>query len=571
MVSLKDRLTEILINNKLLTQEQLESALSVQKEKGGKLSDIIVSLKFVKESELITTLSQGLGLPLIDLKRFKIDYEIVKIIPINIARHYQIIPISKMGDTITLAMADPLNIFAIDHVQALTGYKINPIISSSQDIIQTIDLSYPDTAKGIIEDLVKEMSASSIELIREEKEILPSDQELSRISYEAPVIQITNMMLEDGVKKKASDILIEPFSKKLRIRFRVDGVLQEEKSPPKSMHASIVSRLKVMSDLNIAEHRLPQDGRFKVKLSGREVDFRVSILPSSFGEKVAVRILDKSQATLDLEKLGFSKEMVEKVQRVAKLPHGMMLVCGPTGSGKSTTLYSILKYVDSPDKNLVTVEDPVEYQLEGVNQVTARPEIGLTFASALRSILRQDPNVIMIGEIRDFETVDIAIKSALTGHLVLSTLHTTTAAGAIVRLVNMGVEPYLINSSLVCVVSQRLVRKICPYCKEEYIVKKEIVSNLKLNLNFETNPKFFRGKGCTRCFNMGYSGRTGIAEVLLLTPSIRELILARAQEHVIKVQSRKEGMRTLREDGLAQVLKGITTLEEVLRVTAPDE
>jgi len=571
MVSLKDRLREILINNKLITQGQLDKALEIQKEKGGRLSDIIVDLKFIKEDELISTISAGLGLPLIDLKRFKIDYEIVKIIPINIARHYQIIPVSKMGDTVTLAMADPLNIFAIDHVKALTGFKINPIISSSQDILQAIELSYPDTDKSVIENIVKEMAASSIELIREEKEALPSDKELDRISRQAPVIKITDMTIEDAVEKKASDILIEPFDKKLRVRYRIDGILQEEKAPPKSMYLSIVSRVKIMSDLNIAEHRLPQDGRFKIKLSGKEIDFRISILPSSLGEKVAIRILDKSQATLDIEKLGFSEDNISKLKKVSLLPHGMMLVCGPTGSGKTTTLYSILKFVDSPEKNIVTVEDPVEYQLEGINQVNARPEIGLTFASALRSILRQDPNVIMIGEIRDYETVDIAIKSALTGHLVLSTLHTTTAGGAIVRLINMGVEPYLINSSLACVVSQRLVRKICSYCKESYTIKKEIIDSLKLDPERIKKAEFFRGKGCSHCFNMGYSGRTGIAEVLVLTTRLRELILRREQEHVIKQQARLEGMKTLREDGLEAALKGLTSLEEVLRVTAPDE
>lgn len=571
MASLKERLTEILINNKLISQEQLKKALEAQKEKGGRLSDIIVDLKFIKESELISILSEGLGLPLIDLKRFKIDYEITKIIPVTIARHYQIIPVSKMGDTITLAMADPLNIFAIDHVESLTGYKINPIIAASKDISQTIELSYPDVTPGAIDDLISEMAVTSIELIKEEKEALPSDQELSRISREAPVIQVTNMMLEEGVKKKASDILIEPFDKKLRVRFRVDGVLYEEKAPPKKMHPPIVSRIKVMSDLNIAEHRLPQDGRFKVRLGGGEVDFRVSVLPSSFGEKVALRILDKSQAMLNIEKLGFSADIVLKQEKVAKLPHGMILVCGPTGSGKTTTLYSILKFVDNPEKNIVTVEDPVEYQLEGINQVTVRPEIGLTFAGALRSILRQDPNVIMIGEIRDYETVDIAIKSALTGHLVLSTLHTTTAPGAIARLVNMGVEPYLINSSLVCVVAQRLVRKICTYCKEGYIVKKEIIESLKLEVDKTKRLEFFRGKGCPHCFNTGYSGRTGIAEVLLLTQKIRELILGREQEHIVKTEAIKEGMMTLRQDGITAVLKGLTTIEEVLRVTVPDE
>jgi type IV pilus assembly protein PilB len=571
MVSLKERLTDILINNKLITAEQLQKALEVQKEKGGRLSNVLVDLKFVKENELISTLSAGLGLPLIDLKRFKIDYEIVKIIPINIARHYQIIPVSKMGDSITLAMADPLNIFAIDHVAALTGFKINPIISSSHDILEAIELSYPDTDKSVIDNIVKEMSVSSIELIREDREALPSGEELDRISREAPVIKVMDMIIEDAVDKKSSDILIEPFDKKLRLRYRIDGILQEQKSPPKGMYLSIVSRVKVMSDLNIAEHRLPQDGRFKIKIAGKEVDFRISILPSSFGEKVAIRILDKSQATLDIEKLGFSQDTVSKLKKVSRLPHGMMLVCGPTGSGKTTTLYSVLKFVDSPEKNLVTVEDPVEYQLEGINQVNARPEIGLTFASALRSILRQDPNIIMIGEIRDYETVDIAIKSALTGHLVLSTLHTTTASGVIVRLVNMGVEPYLINSSLICVVAQRLIRKVCAYCKEDYAIKPEIAESLKLDLGKIKKPEFARGKGCSRCFNTGYSGRTGIAEVLLLSVQIRELILKKEQEQMIKQQARKEGMRTLREDGLGAALNGLTSLEEVLRVTAPDE
>lgn len=568
MISLKERLTELLINNKIITQEQLNEALQVQAQKGGRLSDIIVDLKFIKENELTLALSQGLGFPLIDLKRLKIDLDIVKIIPPDIAHHYQIIPISKMGDTITLAMADPLNIFAIDHVKTLTGYKINPIISSPQDISAAIELSYPDAVTTVIEGLVKEISAAPIELISEEKEILPSDEELSRISREAPVIKITDMVIEEAVKQKASDILVEPLSKKLRIRFRIDGVLYEQQAPPKNMHPSIVSRVKIMSDLDIAEHRLPQDGRFKAKVSEREVDFRVSILPSSFGEKVAIRILDKSQATLDIDKLGFSEEDVLKLKKTSKIPHGMILVCGPTGSGKTTTLYSILKFVDTPEKNLVTVEDPVEYQLEGINQVTVRPDIGLTFASALRSILRQDPNVIMVGEIRDYETVDIAIKSALTGHLVLTTVHTNTAGGAITRLINMGVDPYLINASLICVAAQRLVRRICPFCKEEYTLKKDIVDTLKLNID---KFQFFRGKGCPRCFNMGYSGRVGIAEVLLLTAKIRELVLSRAQEYAIKQEAQREGMKTLREDGLKAALKGVTTLEEVLRVTAPDE
>jgi type IV pilus assembly protein PilB len=337
------------------------------------------------------------------------------------------------------------------------------------------------------------------------------------------------------------------------------------------MHPAIISRLKVMSDLDISEHRLPQDGRFKYAFGGKEADFRLSILPSSMGEKAAIRILDKSQAPLDIDKLGFNEDAVAKLKKVSSLPHGMLLVCGPTGSGKTTTLYSLLKFVDSPAKNMVTVEDPVEYQLEGVNQVTARPDIGLSFAAALRSILRQDPNVIMIGEIRDYETVDVAIKSALTGHLVISTLHTTTAAGAVARLINMGVEPYMINAAIICVVSQRLVRRVCPFCAEKYEVNPEILASLKIEAEKTKDAQFVRGKGCSRCFNMGYLGRTGIAEVLLISPAIRELILSRAQEHVIKHQACKEGMRTLREDGLLSVRRGLTTLEEVIRVTVPDE
>jgi type II secretory ATPase GspE/PulE/Tfp pilus assembly ATPase PilB-like protein len=383
------------------------------------------------------------------------------------------------------------------------------------------------------------------------------------------------MIVEEAVRKKASDILIEPQEHALRLRLRIDGILKEEPAPPKNMHPSIVSRVKVMSNLNISEHRLPQDGRFKLKISGREIDFRVSILPSSFGEKVAIRVLDKFQAMLDIEKLGFGEAVISTLKKVSLMPHGMVLVCGPTGSGKTTTLYSILKFVDSAEKNIVTVEDPVEYQLEGINQVTVRTEIGLTFGSALRSILRQDPNVIMIGEIRDYETVDIAIKSSLTGHLVLSTLHTTTAAGAIVRLINMGVEPYLITSSLACVVAQRLLRRICSHCREEYTLSpqaaRSLASQAEKQPALSGDKKFFRGKGCPNCLNSGYSGRIVIAEVLLLGQKVRELILARAQEHIIKREARQEGMRTLRENGMELVYQGTTTVEEVLRVTAPDE
>jgi len=535
-----------------------------------RLSEILVSAGFVQETALMSAVSSGIGLPVIDLKRLKVNKEVIGLIPKEVGKHYLILPLSKIGDTLTLAMANPLDVLAIEHVESLTGYKINPVISSSRDILQALELN-PEAGSedGEMDKLVQEISSGPLEFVNEEKEISLSEQELSLISKQAPVIRVTDAILMEAVRQRASDVLVEPFDKKLRVRLRVDGILQEISAPPSGMHASIISRLKVMSELNIAEHRLPQDGRFSRKIEGREVDFRISVIPTSFGEKAALRVLDTSQATLDIDKLGFSEYCVCLLKKAASVPHGMILVCGPTGSGKTTTLYSMLKFVGKPDRNLVTVEDPVEYQLIGVNQVTVHPEIGLTFASALRSILRQDPDVIMIGEIRDFETVDMSIKSALTGHLVLSTLHSTTAAGAIARLVNMGVEPYLINSSLICTVSQRLVRRICPHCREQYVMSRETAEGLKIKPDGEL--RFFRGKGCQACSKTGYSGRISIAEVLMLTPGIKNLIFNMAQEHVIKKQAVEEGMQTLRQQGMRLAGEGVTTVEEVFRVTAADE
>jgi len=570
MISLKERLKSILIQNKLLTSEQLEQALAMQKEKGVRLSEILVSAGFVQETALMSAVSSGIGLPVIDLKRLRINKEVMGLIPKEVGKHYLILPLSKIGDTLTLAMANPLDVLAIEHVESLTGYKINPVISSSRDILQALELNLEAVSEdGEMDKLVQEISSGPLEFVNEEKEISLSEQELSLISKQAPVIRVTDAILMEAVRQRASDVLVEPFDKKLRVRLRVDGILQEISAPPSGMHASIISRLKVMSELNIAEHRLPQDGRFSRKVEGREVDFRISVIPTSFGEKAALRVLDTSQATLDIDKLGFSEYCISLLKKAASMPHGMILVCGPTGSGKTTTLYSMLKFVGKPDRNLVTVEDPVEYQLIGVNQVTVHPEIGLTFASALRSILRQDPDVIMIGEIRDFETVDMSIKSALTGHLVLSTLHSTTAAGAIARLVNMGVEPYLINSSLICTVSQRLVRRICPHCREQYVMSRETAEGLKIKPDGEL--RFFRGKGCQVCSKTGYSGRISIAEVLMLTPGIKNLIFNMAQEHVIKKQAVEEGMQTLRQQGMRLAGEGVTTVEEVFRVTAADE
>lgn len=569
MTSLREKLTEIFIENKILTQDDLNLALRLQKEQGGRLSEILIKLHLIDEKELVSALSQGLGLPPIVLSRYTIDSQVLKLIPKHTAKHYQIIPISKIGNTLTLAMADPLNIFAIDDVKTLTGFEINPIIAQQGEILEAIEKYYEEPASQVIEEIIRDIQGEKIELIKQDKEELLDVKELSRLIQETPIIRLTDMLLERSIEMKASDLLIEPLEKTMRIRIRVDGVLRTIESPPKQFHPSIVSRVKVMADLNIAEHRLPQDGRFKVKLRDREVDFRVSILPSAFGEKVALRVLDKSTATLDLDILGFDEKTLEIIKKCSRRPHGMILACGPTGSGKTTTLYSILKFVDTPTDNIITVEDPVEYQLEGINQVSIREEIGLTFANSLRSILRQDPDTIMVGEIRDFETVDIAIKSALTGHRVLSTLHTTTAPGSVVRLINMGVEPFLITSSLICIIAQRLVRKICNHCRESFSPTNTILS--KLQLKPSDKIALYKGKGCSKCFNSGYMGRTVLAEVLALSPPIKELILEREQEHKIKNVARLEGMQTLREDGLLKCFSGTTTLEEVFRVTAPDE
>ena len=428
--SLKEQLVNILTKNKIITPDGLNKALKIQKEKGGRLSNILVSLKLVKEKDLMLALSKSLHIPPINLTKLNIKPEIINVVPEHVARHYQLIPISKIGNNLTVAVSDPLNIFALDDIRALTNYKVKSVLSTEEEIKQAVRRYYSKNTGEIIKDVIKHKEAK-VEMISEQRQE-PDTEALMEMINEAPIVKITNMLLNEGIKLRASDILIEPLEKSMQVRYRIDGILEMGESPPKTMHEAIVTRIKVMSKLNVAEHRLPQDGRFKVKLPAKEVDFRVSVLPSSFGEKLALRILDKSTLLLDVEKLGFEQQPLKVLKKCAFQPHGMILICGPTGCGKTTTLYSVLKYVDSLEKNLVTVEDPIEYQLDGINQVTALPEIGLTFAAALRSILRQDPDVIMVGEIRDYDTVDIAIKAALTGHLVLSTLHTTDASGSLV-------------------------------------------------------------------------------------------------------------------------------------------
>jgi type IV pilus assembly protein PilB len=575
MAPLKDRLQEILVRDKHISPEDLEKALEEQKRSGGELSKILVKLKLIDEESLTEVLSQGLGLPPINISRLTVDPEIVKIIPKSVADKYQIMPISLMGDHLTLAMADPLNIFTIDNVKALTGYTINPIIGRPNDIARTIQKYYKDEEETVghtetFEAIIKDIQdTGDLELIKDAQE------GVENLTDEAPIIRLTDTIIQQAVLSRASDVFIEPMEKTVRIRYRVDGVIREIDRMTKVLHFPIISRIKVISNLDISEHRLPQDGRFKTIISGdRAVDFRVNVLPTAFGEKIVLRVLDQDGSVLNIDRLGFEERSLERLKECSVQPHGMILACGPTGSGKTTTLYSILKYVDSPEKNIVTVEDPVEYQMKGMNQVNIKPSMGLTFPVSLRSILRQDPDIIMIGEIRDKDTLDIAVKAALTGHLVLSSLHTTTATGSVIRMINMGIEPFLICSSVLAIVAQRLLRRICSFCKEPYEVSPVVLDKYKLREMFPKGSKkfeLFRGKGCKRCFATGYSGRVGITEIFILSQTIRELILARVGESKLKDAARSEGMRTMREDGVSKVMAGLTTLEEVSRVTAQDE
>lgn len=578
MSSLKDRIKEILIRDKLISLQDLDRALLEQRERGGELSQILVRLKLIDADVLTQILSEGLSLPPISIARLKISPEVFKLIPREFAQKYQIMPVSVIGDHLTLAMADPLNIFVIDSIKSLTGYTIDPIIARPKDIEAAINKYYadpttPEKTSEVFDEIIKDIQdTEDMEVVKDTTETQKGAVE--QLSDEAPIIKLVDTIVQQSVMAKASDVFIEPLEKEVRVRYRIDGVIREIDRMPKTLHFPIISRIKIVSNLDISEHRLPQDGRFKTVLSnGKEVDFRVNVLPTASGEKVVLRVLDQTGNVLDVEKLGFEPESLKRLKECASRPHGLILTCGPTGSGKTTTLYSCLKYVDSPEKNIVTVEDPVEYQMKGMNQVNIKPQMGLTFSNSLRSILRQDPDIIMIGEIRDSETLGIAVKAALTGHLVLSSLHTTTAAGSIVRMVNMGIEPFLICSSVLAIVAQRLLRRICPMCKESYIVSPAVAEKvgLKRMLPNEKEIKLYRGKGCKNCFNTGYKSRVGITEILIFSPKIKELILSRAGEFSIKETACKEGMRTMRQDGLAKAVESLTSLEEVLRVTAADE
>lgn len=570
--SLKDRFVELLLNSKLITKEQLNKVLKEQKKRKCSISEILTREGLISQKDLMILLSRELNIPPINLSRYKISSDVIQLIPERIARQYCVLPVSTLGNTLTLAMNDPLNIFAIDDIKMLTKHEIDPVLATESDIKESINSYYGAQTEmvKILEEAKEKEKAEELKIVEEE------EIDISRLTEEsrkAPIVKMVDLILAEAIKKRASDIHLEPCEKALRIRYRIDGRLQEALTIPKRNQNAILARLKIMSKLDITESRLPQDGRFKIKLDKKEIDFRVSVLPITYGGKVVLRVLDKSNLDVGLEKLGFLKESLDLFNEGLRKPYGMMLLTGPTGCGKSTTLYSILNRLNTPEKSIITVEDPVEYQVEGVTQIQVNPDIGLTFAKGLRGLLRQSPDIIMVGEIRDFETADIAIKASLTGEIVLSTLHTNDAAGAITRLIDMGVEPFLIASSLILIAAQRLCRRICPHCKEKVKIPKAVFERIGINpadLEKKSIKEFFKGKGCVRCNNTGYYGRMGTIEVLLIDDAIRDMIIKRVSSDQIKDYAIKHRMRVLRDNALKKFFNGETTLEEVLRITTEE-
>ena len=562
----RKKFTDYLIDQKALSQEDLDKVLEVHKKGESSLVELLIKLGYLKETQVVDVLSGYLSIPPVRVLNLNISKEVLSLVPERIAKDYQVLPIGKIGNTMTLAMGDPLNILVIDDIKKITKCEINPVIALFSEIKEAISNCYVQEPIESIEEIIEGEAIESIKYIKDEKKEV-TQEEIIRSVEEAPILKFTNRFLKIAVEEKTSDILIEPLENVSRIRLRVDGILKVAETFSKKIHPFVISRIKVMCNLNIAEHRLPQEGRFRGKILGRNVDFRVSILPSSLGEKAAIRVLDKTTALLNLDYLGFEQDVLKDLKADSLRAHGLLLACGPTGAGKSTTLYSAISHIYSPEKNIVTVEDPIEYQLKGINQVSVNPTIGLSFAAALRSILRQDPDIIMIGEIRDGDTADMAIKSALTGHMVLSTLHTTTSAGSITRLINMGVEPFLMSSTLVGVLTQRLVRKLCSKCKE----KSQLSSSVREKYLISKDAEIYKTVGCSFCQKTGYKGRISLCEYLRMSSKLRNLIIGSATESEIKKEARCEGMRTLREDGIIKLENGITTLEEVLKVTHSDE
>jgi type IV pilus assembly protein PilB len=570
---MSQRLGDLLVKEKIITPEQLEQANKVQKEQSCRLGSALVKLGFLTDEDVTNFLSRQYGVPAINLSYFEIDPAVVKLIPFETAKRYQILPLSRVGASLTIAMVDPTNVFAMDDIKFMTGFNIEPVVASESSILSGIEKAYGSGGKEEdLETVMQSMSETNdndVELQAEEQQMELA--ELEKAADEAPVVKLVNVVLGDAVKRGASDIHIEPYEKEFRVRFRIDGVLQAIMSPPLKWKDAITSRLKIMSKLDISEKRLPQDGRIMLKMNigGRkkQLDFRVSTLPTLWGEKIVLRLLDKENLRLDMTKLGFEAESLVKFEKAILKPYGMVLVTGPTGSGKTNTLYSAISRLNQPDTNIMTAEDPVEFQLGGVNQVQMKEQIGLNFAAALRSFLRQDPNIILVGEIRDFETAEIAIKAALTGHLVLSTLHTNGAPETITRLMNMGIEPFLVATSVHLICAQRLVRRICKDCIEPFDVPPQTLVEAGFTPEESKKVKIQKGKGCGVCNNTGYKGRCGLYEVMEVDDEIRELVLVGASALELKKKAIERGMITLRRSGLIKVAAGMTTLEEVARET----
>lgn len=566
-------LGELLVREKLISINQLQRAIEEQKRSGGRLVDNLIKLGFAKDEQLASFLSNQYGLPVVNLDDYPIDMDLIKIVPKEMCLKHTLIPINRASNSLVIAVADPSNIFIVDDIKFLTGYNVERVLASFNQIKAAIDKYYgageqgPQSQDGIAASVADTLEV--LEVITEESGEI-NIQDLEKSAADAPIVKFVNALISDAIGKGASDIHIEPYERFMRIRYRIDGVLYEVSRPPLAVKDAISSRIKIMAKMNISERRLPQDGRIRMTFPGDDepIDFRVSTLPSIFGERIVLRILRKAGLQQDMTRLGFEPRQLEDYKWAITQPYGMVLVTGPTGSGKTTTLYSALMELNTDDVNLSTVEEPVEYNIKGMNQVQVRPEVGLTFAAALRSFLRQDPDVIMVGEIRDLETAEIAIKSALTGHLVLSTLHTNDAPSTITRLLNMGVEPFLVASAVLVIVSQRLVRKICENCKEEISVSSEVLAGLGIPQDQIPGFKVYRGRGCDKCNNIGYKGRTGIYENLRFNREIREAILRGDSTAEIRRIAIKSGMITLREAALTKLKNGITTIDEVIRTTA---
>jgi type IV pilus assembly protein PilB len=584
------RIGELLLKEKRITPDQLQQALNHQKTKGGKLGYNLVKMGFVKDEEITSLLSKQYGVPSINLAQFELDPAVVKLIPSDTAQKYQIVPLSRSGATLTIAMTDPTNVFAMDDIKFMTGYNVEPVVASEIAVMEAIERYYPSGGNGNgkatvakevsgpstlematkgLEEMQALADSTEVEVLEELQEI--SAEALAKQGEEAPVVRLVNVVLMSAIQKGASDIHVEPYEKELRVRYRIDGILYNIMNPPMKFRDAIASRIKIMAKLDIAEKRLPQDGRIKIRFNEnglpKEIDFRVSCLPTLFGEKIVMRLLDKDKLMLDMTRLGFEPESLVKFETAIQRPWGMVLVTGPTGSGKTNTLYSSISRINTPDTNIMTAEDPVEFNLAGVNQVQVKEQIGLNFAAALRSFLRQDPNIILVGEIRDFETAEIAVKAALTGHLVLSTLHTNDAPSTVNRLMNMGIEPFLVASSVHLICAQRLVRRVCQNCKEPHPLPPPALVQAGFSQDDSSLVTPYKGAGCERCNMTGYKGRVGLYEVMEISEELRELVLVGASGLELRRKAIDEGMITLRGSGLRKVKDGMTTIEEVVRET----